>query len=224
MTSCCCQDVDSAFGERTAAHDLKRYRKRGPSKPTRRLLAAIRAQGVGGASVLDIGGGVGAIQQELLDAGAGQATSVEASAAYMRAARQEAERRGSLDRITYHQGDFVALAGAVGPADVVTLDRVICCYPDVDALVGRSAERARRLYGLVHPRDAWWTRLGFRFVNLGCRVARKQFRVHVHPLPAVDAAARGSGLGLRFRAGVGPIWQVALYERPGGSRISPERA
>jgi hypothetical protein len=219
MTGCCCQGVDNMFGERTAAHDLKRYRKRGPSKPTRRLLAAIRAEGVGGASVLDIGGGVGVVQQELLDAGAGRAISVEASAAYLRAAREEAERRGTVDRITYHRGDFVALADAVGPADVVTLDRVICCYPDVGTLVGRSAERARRVYGLVHPRDAWWTRLGIRLVNFGCRVARTQFRAYIHPLPAVDAAARGSGLELRSRMAVGPVWQVALYER-----LSPERA
>jgi hypothetical protein len=214
MTSCCCQGVESIFGERAAAHDLKRYRKRGPSKPTRRLLAEIRARGVAGAGVLDIGGGVGVIQQDLLDAGAGHVTSVEASSAYLRAAKDEAERRGHADRITYHHGDFVALADAVEPADVVTLDRVICCYPDVDALVGRSAERARLLYGLVHPRDAWWTRLGFRLVNLGCRIARQSFRAYVHPLAAVDAAARGAGLGLRSRMAVGPIWQVALYERP----------
>jgi Methyltransferase domain len=133
------------FGERTARHDLKRYRKRGPSKPTRLLLEALRREGVEHATVLDVGGGIGAIQHELLDAGADRATSVEASAAYLRAATEEAERRGHDDRITNQAGDFVALADRVAPADVVTLDRVICCYPDMEALVGRSADRARRL-------------------------------------------------------------------------------
>lgn len=201
------------FGERTAAHDLKRYRRRGPSKPTRRLLTELRARGIDGASVLDVGGGVGAIQQELLDAGARHATSVEASAAYLRAAKDETERRGRTDQIAYHEGDFVALADAIEPADVVTLDRVICCYPDVDALVGRSADRARMLYGLVHPRDSWWVRRAVGVANLGCRVARKSFRAYVHSVAAVDGVASARGLQLRTRAGVGPMWQVAVYER-----------
>jgi magnesium-protoporphyrin O-methyltransferase len=213
MTSCCCQGIDSVFGERTAGRDLKRYRRKGPSKPTRRLLAAIRAQGVRDATVLDIGGGVGAIQHDLLDAGAARATSVEASTAYLQAAQREADRRGDRDRITFEQGDFVTLADRIEPADVVTLDRVICCYPDVEALVGRSAERARRVLGLVHPRDAWWTRLGVRLTNVVCRVTRTPFRAYVHPPAAVDAAARERGLDLRTRTGVGPVWQVALYDR-----------
>ena len=79
MGTCCCQGVDEMFGERTARHDLRRYRKRGPSKPTRVLLAALRREGIESASVLDIGGGIGAIQNELLDAGADRVTSVEAS-------------------------------------------------------------------------------------------------------------------------------------------------
>ena len=213
MTSCCCQGVDEMFGERAARHDLRRYRRRGPSKPTRLLLEALRREGIQDATVLDIGGGVGAIQQELLDAGAARATNVEASAAYLRAAREEAERRGHAPRITYHAGDFVAIADRVEPADVVTLDRVICCYPDMEALVGRSAARAQRLYGLVYPRDTWWVGLGIRASNLFMRLARRTFRVHRHRTSAVDAVARAHGLTARFARPVGPVWQVALYAR-----------
>ena len=209
----CCQGVDEVFGERAARNDLRRYRKRGPSKQTRLLLDAIRDEGIERATVLDIGGGVGAIQHELLEAGAGHATSVDASVAYMRAAREEAERRGTADRVSYHAGDFVALAEGIEPADVVTLDRVICCYPDVQALVGRSADRARRIYGLVYPRDTWWTRIGVRVANLGMRLARRTFRAHVHPTRVVDAAAREHGLTPRLQRGAGPVWQVALYTR-----------
>jgi hypothetical protein len=201
------------FGERTAEHDLRRYRRRGPSKSTRILLGALEAEGVERASVLDIGGGIGAIQQELLAAGAEQVTSVEASPAYVRAAREEAERRGTVGRVSYRQGDFVALADQVEPADVVTLDRVICCYPDMEALVGRSAERAGRLYGLVYPRDAWWVRLGFRAFNLGMRIGRRAFRAHVHRTAAVDAVARRRGLAPQFHRHAGPVWQVAVYAR-----------
>ena len=213
MASCCCQGVDEMFGEKTAQQDLRRYRRRGPSKPTRMLLEALRREGIDHATVLDIGGGIGAIQQELLDAGAGSATSVEASAAYLRAAREEAERRGHSARITYQAGDFVALADGVPPADVVTLDRVLCCYPDMESLVGRSADRARRLYGLVYPRDTWWIAFGFRLMNLMMRVGRRAFRVHLHRTSAVDAVAREHGLTPRLTRRAGPVWQVALYAR-----------
>jgi hypothetical protein len=211
--SACCQGVDEVFGERTAQHDLRRYRKRGPSRPTRVLLGAIRREGVEHASVLDIGGGIGAIQQELLAAGAAHATSVEASAAYLRAAREEADRRGTAARVSYHAGDFVTIADEIGPADLVTLDRVICCYPDMEALVSRSADRAGRLYGLVYPQDAWWVRLGIRATNLALRLSRRAFRAYAHETRDVDAVARGHGLTLTLRRRVGPVWQVALYAR-----------
>jgi spermidine synthase len=178
------------------------------------LLDAIRHEGVERASVLDIGGGIGAIQQELLAAGAAHATAVEASSAYLRAALAEAERRGTVDRVSFRPGDFVAIADEVEPADVVTLDRVICCYPDMESLVSRSADRARRVYGLVYPQDAWWVRLGIRAGNLMLRLGRRAFRAHAHRTVAVDAVARAHGLEPALRRRVGPIWQVALYTRP----------
>lgn len=213
MTNCCCQGVDQIFGEKTARHDLRRYHKRGPSKPTRMLLDAVQREGVQNATVLDIGGGIGVIQQELLDAGAESATSVEASAAYVRVAREEAQRRGRADRISYREGDFVALADRVEPADVVTLDRVICCYPDMESLVGRSADRARRLYGLVYPQERWWVATGIRATNLLMRLLRRGFRAHLHPTAAVDAAALSHGLTPRLTRRAGSVWQVAIYAR-----------
>ena len=215
MSGGCCRGAEKIFDDGIARRDLRRYRRRGPSKPTRRLLDELRRDGLRDATVLDIGGGVGAIQHELLDAGARRVVGVDASPAYLRAARSESERRGHVAQVSYHEGDFVALAEGIAPADVVTLDRVICCYPDLEALVGRSAERARRLYGLVHPRDSWWTRLGVGLVNAGLRLTRREFRTYVHPVDAVDALARHDGLALRVRKSVGPVWQVAVYARAG---------
>jgi Methyltransferase domain len=213
MTNCCCQGADQVFGDRTAQHDLRRYRKRGPSKPTRLLLDALRREGIEGSTLLDVGGGIGVIELELLAAGAARATNVEASAAYLRVAREEAERRGNADRISFESGDFVALADGVEPADVVTLDRVICCYPDMESLVGRSAERARRLYGLVYPRDRWWVAAGIRVTNLVMRVSRRSYRAYLHRPGAVDAVAREHGLTPRLSRRASPFWQVALYAR-----------
>jgi hypothetical protein len=115
--------------------------------------------------LLDIGGGVGVIQYELLAAGLDHDTYVEASTAYFNAARTEAQQRGYSEQVSYHRGSFVELAQEIAPADIVTLDRVICCYPDMQKLVGLSAVLARKWYGLVYPRDTWWTRIGLMVRN-----------------------------------------------------------
>ena len=106
----CCANV---FSSREAEDDLKRYRKNGPDPTTRALIDAIVAEGVEGASLLDIGGGVGAIQLGLLAAGAARAESVDASEAYVSVARSEAARRGYGDRTVGRVGDFVAIADQI---------------------------------------------------------------------------------------------------------------
>ncbi len=212
--SCCghCEGIETEFDSWTAASDLRRYRGKGPLPSTRILLQALRREGIGGMTLLDIGGGVGAIHHELLDSGASSATHVDASTAYLAAAREEARRRGHESRVRLLYGDFVELAPEIPPADIVTLDRVICCYPEMERLVGLSAARARRLYGLVYPRDTWWMRRTFPLMNLYHRARRCPFRVYLHPTEAVDEVTRGEGLEQVFyRATV--VWQVVVYAR-----------
>jgi SAM-dependent methyltransferase len=212
MSCCQCQGIQTLFGEKVARKDLKRYRKKGPLKTTRILLDALEAEGVDGATLLDIGGGVGAVSNGLLDAGAERATVVDASPAYLEVAKAESQRQGHADRITYHFGDFVEVAPQIDPADIVTLDRVICCYDDMEALVAASAERAQRLYGVVYPRDTWWDRLGVSILNFTCRVRRNPFRVFVHSPEAVERVIRSKGLTRRFRRTT-PLWQIIVYGR-----------
>jgi magnesium-protoporphyrin O-methyltransferase len=166
--------------------------------------------GVDGKSVIDIGGGVGAVQHGLLEAGASQALSVEASGAYDEVAREEAARRGLSDRITHLHGDFVELAESIPAADIVTLDRVICCYPDMRALVGASSQRARRAYGLVYPRSVWWLRPAFALGNMILRLRRSPFRIFLHPTREVEAIAAAHGLRRVFHRLHG-VWQVAVF-------------
>jgi magnesium-protoporphyrin O-methyltransferase len=211
---CCGADYDALFDERMARGDLDTYRRKGPQGTTRRLIEALKEEGVAGRSLLDIGGGVGIVQLELLAAGVSQAVDVDASAAYVAAARAEAVRRGYAERTTHRYGDFVRLADEIEPADIVTLDRVICCYGDVRALVARSAERARRLYGLVYPVDRWWVRLVGAFLNNVMRLFGRRMPFHVHATSEVDRLVREHGLEplSRWR---GLFWQLAIYRRAG---------
>jgi predicted TPR repeat methyltransferase len=212
MSCCHCQGVEAVFDAKVAARELRQYRRRGPRRTTGLLLDALRSAGVRGRTLLDIGGGVGVIQHELLRAGAAQASGVEAAPAYLAAAREEAARQGHAERLSLHRGDFVALAPELPPADIVTLDRVICCYPDLPALVGLSAAHARRVYGLVYPRDTWWVKVGLALENLTLRLRRNPFRVYAHPAPAVDALVRRAGLAPLFVRRT-LVWQVVVYGR-----------
>jgi hypothetical protein len=202
------------YSERLAASELHKYRKKGPIPSTRTLIEALKAEGVEGATLLDVGGGIGAIQHELLDAGIARATSVDASAPYLVAAREESDRRGHGGRVTYRHGDFVELAESVPPADIVTLDRVINVYPDWQRLAGLSADRAERLYGLVYPRDRLVVRLVIFAMNLTLSLLRKPVRASVHPDDAIEQVVRGKGFSRHFSRSVGPVWQVVVYRRP----------
>ncbi len=209
---CCEPDYDALFDDRAARRELAEYRRNGPSGATRRLIDRIVLEGVEGTSVLDIGGGVSVIGAELLGVGAARLTDVDASRAYAAAAHEELERRGFGDRVTVRHGDFVRIADQVAPADIVTLDRVVCCYGDWEALIGRSSERAHRLLGLVYPNDRWWTRFVVRTGNVVMRVFRQRFRFYIHPEREIDARIRAAGFERRFHhRSIG--WQTVLYRR-----------
>lgn len=212
MNCCQCQGIEGLFNQREAAHRLRVYQRKGPTRSTRLLLDALREAGIAGATLLDIGGGIGAVQMELLASGAASATDVDASTAYLAAAREESARRGYKDRVTYQHGNFVELAPDVAPADVVTLDRVICCYHDMPGLVGASASKALRLYGLVYPRDNRLARVFVAGANLIFRLQRNPFRLFAHHTRDVEAVLRKEGLERRYQGAAGP-WQVAVYTR-----------
>jgi len=213
--NCCnqCQGIEDLFNKAVAERDLRDYHKNGPSKQTRLLLQTLREAGVAGLTLLDIGSGIGAIQHELMKNGLEAAVDVDASSAYLSVAKEEAARQGYINRAQYYHGNFVDLAPQIESADLVTLDRVICCFPDMHAMVSLSAARAKKLYGLVYPRDVWWIRLGGRIGNWILALTRNKFRFFVHPAHDVDQLVRASGLEPHFQRNSGLFWQVVVYSR-----------
>jgi 2-polyprenyl-3-methyl-5-hydroxy-6-metoxy-1,4-benzoquinol methylase len=211
---CCrqCRAIESMFNTRTAEWELRRYHKRGPAKTTRVLIEALVHEGIAGETLLDIGGGIGAIQMGLLKGGAQSVTDVDASAGYIQVARGNAAQEGYGDRVRYVHGNFLEIADQVSSAGVVTLERVICCFPDMPGLVRRSSERAGKLYGLVYPRDTWWMRCGAMVGNLLLRLRRPVFHFYVHRAAAVEKLLHEEGLERRFSQNVG-FWQVSVYAR-----------
>jgi 2-polyprenyl-3-methyl-5-hydroxy-6-metoxy-1,4-benzoquinol methylase len=213
VAGCCSQsEYRRFFNRKAAAKDARRFRKRGL---TGTALTLTRLAGdVRGATVLDIGGGLGAIELELLESGAARATSIELSGAYEDEAAMLLGERGLDARVQRRIGDFVVDASSIEPHDVVVLHRVICCYPDMEALVGEAADHARRTLLLTYPQDRAVVRAGVRAVNLVLRISRCGFRTYAHRVDRILAVAAEHGLALQTRRSSGVLWETVALGRP----------
>jgi hypothetical protein len=212
LSSCCRPETYGAFfSEKGAQRALKRYRKRGLDRLSARIAAVVRERDVQGATVLEVGGGIGALGVELLEAGADRTTNVELSPEYETAAAELVRERGVEQRVERRLGDFVAQPH-VPEVDAVIMNRVVCCYPDYEALVGTAADHARHLLVFSFPRERSFVRAAFSLMNLWLRLRRNDFRGFVHPARAMLDVAQRRGLTpvVELR---GAFWQVAALER-----------
>jgi magnesium-protoporphyrin O-methyltransferase len=213
VSGCCPGGVYGEFFDEKLAHrDAERYRRKGLGGASRRLVELVEGRGIAGASVLEIGGGTGTLQIELLERGAERSTNLELSPGYEREARRLLEERGLRGRVDRRVVDVVAEPDAVEGADLVLLHRVVCCYHDYEALLATAAEKARRVVAFSFPPDQAVARLAVGLLNLGQRLRGSAFRSFVHPERAMLDAVVSNGFRVTElkRAGV---WRLALLER-----------
>jgi len=196
-----------------ARSEARRYRRRGLDATSRRIVEFVTAQGVEGRTVLEVGGGIGAIQIELLKAGAARARSVELTPTYEEVATGLLREHGLEGKVERSVLDFAMGADAVEPADIVIMNRVVCCYPDMPLLTGTGADHARELFVLSYPRRSWWIRLALGFANLMLWLTRRQFKVFVHPPARILATSEDHGLRTVLNER-GLLWTVAALRRP----------
>lgn len=208
----CCEITDNAFSEAEAKAELRTYRKRGPAKHTLLILEAIHSLGLKNAALLDVGGGIGAIHHELLKDVAREATHVDASSAYLKEAKQEASRRGHSGRVNFVHADFTDVAAELPKADIVTLDRVVCCYPDFRRLLTAAAEHSEHALAFTYPREVWYLRIAFQIMNFFQRLRKDPFRVFLHPISEMDALLRGKGFRRVSQRHLF-VWEMSLYQR-----------
>lgn len=215
MPSCCnARGCDGFFTARMARRAAERYRKNGVDKTAQRMLAFLEGHGITGATVLEIGGGVGEMQIELLKRGAAHALNLELSPGYdeeaMRLVR-EAALEGRTERRLH---DVASDPIGVEPADVVVLHRVVCCYPDYERLLGAAADHARRLLVFSYPPRNLLSRLLLGTQNLLFRLQRKEFRTFAHPPARMLGVVEERGL-VHAYAHRPVLWQIDGFERRG---------
>ena len=213
--TCCTGPCAAAahFNPKKAERDLRRYQRSGPDSSTRMLLAELRRWPLQGLHLLDVGGGIGVIAVELASANLGTVTLADASAGYLEAARRHLASRGASRAAQFFLGDFATTADTLPDADVVTLDRVVCCYPDVEALLRGAAARARRMVAFTYPRDTWYVRAAVVLENSWYRLRQDPFRAFVHSPERMASVFEAAGF-VRAVRHTTLQWALDLYRRP----------
>ena len=213
MSDCCDRPgYQTVFSDRFARRIARTYRKRGLSRPQLRMVSFLTEHGIRDASVLEIGGGVGEFQLELLYRGARTVTNLEISSGYEAEAAALLEHSGMTDRVTRRLLDIATSPEEVEPADVVVLHRVVCCYPDYERLLSAAAGHAKRLLVFSHPPRNLFTRAVLSGENRLHRLRNSDFRAFVHPPAAMITVAEANGLSVSYRHR-GLSWHVVGLER-----------
>jgi magnesium-protoporphyrin O-methyltransferase len=210
--SCNC-GLNEIFTERVSKHDARKFRRRGLDARARKLLAALdRSIKLKNKSIMEIGIGTGGLTVEMLKRGATSAVGVDAINNQLQQAHLVALEAGVADRLLLKQGDVTQMHDQLPTSDVVVLDRVVCCYPDMSALLDAASTHARAAVALTYPREAWYTRLWISAANTGMRVLRRTFRLHLHSPSAMQALLRQHGFSPMVIGHRG-VWELLIAAR-----------
>lgn len=201
------------FDEKAARRSFRQYDKRGLDPMARSMVDYLVSRGMEGRSVLEAGGGIGAIQVELLKAGATRTVNVELSGGYEGTANRLLRREGLTGKVERLLGDFTVKAQGI-VADDVVMNRVICCYPFMERLVGTALTSSRRFLAAAFPRDRLSTKAALAMGNLYCRVTGVDFRSYVHAPEAIVETARTAGFEPVHQAR-DLIWNAVVFEKVG---------
>jgi magnesium-protoporphyrin O-methyltransferase len=213
VSDCCTpKGYSQVFSERGARSQARSYRRNGLDTTSRRIVELLKEQGVDGLTLLEVGGGIGAIQIELLKAGLARAVSVELTPTYEATATELLREAGLQDRVERLVMDFVNAGSDIGTADIVVMNRVICCYPDMPRLAGAAADHARGTLVMSFPKERWWSRVLMRMANVGMGIARREFRIFLHPTAQIMATGEQHGLKLSADH-PGVFWEIAAFKR-----------
>jgi 2-polyprenyl-3-methyl-5-hydroxy-6-metoxy-1,4-benzoquinol methylase len=213
MSECCSpKGYRSIFSEKRARAEARRYRRRGLDRTSQRIAELLKRQGIVGRTLLEVGGGIGAIQIELLRAGITRAVNIELTPTYEEAAQGLLREAGLEDRVERRVMDFAEATSEVEAADVVIMNRVLCCYPDMPKLAGAAAGHTREVLVVSFPKERWWTRAVISVADLALRVARQQFQVFLHPPDKIVATAERHGL-TTVSTQISFFWEVTSLRR-----------
>jgi len=212
MTCEHCCGADKLFDEKGARKQLKKFKKSGAKGSTLQLINQTFLADNQGRTLLDIGGGIGAIQWSFLENNGDSTTDVDASEGYILTAREHGEANGWSEKTNFIKGDFVDVIDTINEFDYVTLDKVVCCYPDYKSLLTKAAEKSRFRLGMSFPVGGWVSYLLFRMASLYMYLKKNPFRTYLHSKDEIHELITGLGFE-RIHTSVKFPMRVWVYER-----------
>jgi len=213
MTCKHCCGADQLFDLKGARKELKKYQKKGPGKSTSKLIKLIFGrEDLNGKLLLDIGGGIGKIQWAFLQNGGGKSVDVDASLGYLQVAEEFASANDFSGKASFFHGDFVDHCKEIEVADFVTLDKVICCYPDYKSLLKNSLEKCKNSIGIIYPLGGLLSRAYTQISTLYFLIKKNPFRTYIHPPHEVEEFIMDHGFKACHKNIAFP-WHVQVYER-----------
>ena len=217
MSSCCNSPQSysgtNIFFSKWSQSYAKKFRKGKLEKVQRYLVHGIMRDPISGRRILDIGCGVGSLHLTLLKEGAGKSVGIEMAEGMLDEAKQFAANLGHSDRVEYHLGDFVQLADTLSEADITILDKVVCCYEDLDVLIDKSTRKTRKIYALSHPKENLMMEVAFKTQILLAKIFKWSFRPYWHDWPRMKSMILARGFDLVYK-GSTVAWQVLVFKRP----------
>jgi SAM-dependent methyltransferase len=170
-----------------------------------------------GKTVLEVGCGRGGLLLELVQAGATEATGLDLSPAGIDAARDRFAQAQLADRVHLSVGDAARVP--LAPHDWVILDRVMCCYPDLEGLLANTLPAAMHIYAFTVPTSRGWRGVAARveewFENAWNTLRGQSCPGYVHNLDVIEEHMVTAGFRLRHRDRQ-RLWHIAVYERAVG--------
>lgn len=211
---CCCPHSQSAgkFFSFFAKSYRRRFAKKGFETSQQQLIEGITQANYQGKTLLEIGCGVGHFHQILIEQGAKSATGIELAAKMLAEAKDWARQRGLAGKTNYIEGDFISVAPNLESADIVIMDKVVCCYPDADSLIHSSLEKCHSAYALTYPRKIWYTRLGTQILALILKLAGSDFRPYVHDPKQIELWITEQGYNKIFQNQTA-VWLTQVYKK-----------
>lgn len=212
--SCCCPHSRSAsrlFSWFSGSH-CRRFKRSGFEASQKQLLKGLQQAGFDNSSLLEIGCGVGHLHQSLLEQGASRALGIDLAPGMIERAEQWASERDLANRTEYQVGDFIDLSPQLQPMDITLLDKVVCCYPDADALVHQALDKTGRVIALTYPRKRWYVLIGEKLGKALMWLLRSDFRAYVHDPEQVEAWITGQGFEKKYQDTTW-AWLTQVYVR-----------
>lgn len=212
--SCCCPHSQSAnkFFSFFAKSYRRRFARKGFEPSQQQLIKGITQASYRDKTLLEIGCGVGHLHQSLVEQGSLFAVGIELASEMIIEATDWAKQRGISEKTKYIEGDFIDIAETIEPADIVIMDKVVCCYPDAESLIHRSLEKCTESFALTYPRKTWYTKSGVQFFAFLMKLLGSNFRPYVHDPVLIERWITEQGFKKTVQSQT-IIWLTQIYQK-----------